>query len=181
MELVQARTAKMSGDGSVVGYQPSSRRAPKPYNVLFLCVDNAICSIMAEAVLRRWGGDSFQAFSAGVEPRNETPRLVADLLKEHRVWHDGLFSKGCHAFLAPHSPLMDFIISLGNRPPIGLPTVWPGAPKLIHWHITEPLVNGSDAEKAASLRRTFVEIETRVRLFVLVYQKEAARSIGRAA
>ena len=48
-------------------------------NVLFVCEANSIRSIMAEAILNRFGGDRFTAFSAGFEPAAELHPLTVEM------------------------------------------------------------------------------------------------------
>ena len=152
---------------------PHPMRAEKTRrNVLFLCNANSTCSIMAEALLERGGGDDFHAFSGGTEPKGEIDSAAVDFLKEHQLWRKDMRSKSCHEFLAPDAPPMDFIISVGERPPAGLPAAWPGRPQVIHWRITDPTISDSPTAKAQSFRKTFSELENRIRLFVLVHQKE---------
>lgn len=156
-------------------------RARNPFKVLFLCADNSICSIMAEALLKRWGGQAFRAFSAGIVPRNEIDPLAADLLRNCNLWDQELVSKSCKEFVAPDAPRLDFIVSLGGYPPAGIPTVWPGHPQVIHWRITEPVLNGSPKQRPQSFKTALRELETRIKLFVPVYRRETMKGIATAA
>jgi arsenate reductase len=153
----------------------------KRYNLLFLCTDNGICSIMAEAILKRWSAGEFHAFSAGVQPRPEPHPLTVEVLKEQRVWHQALHTKDCDAFRAPDAPRMDFIITVGERPPAELPTGWPGNPKVMHWRITDPAAEPDSAHPEHAFRKAFLELENRIKLFVLVYQRDAMRRAATAA
>jgi arsenate reductase len=145
------------------------------YNVLFLCQDNACCSIMAEALLRRWGRGDFTAFSAGTKPSSAVHPQVVGVLETQRVWQPNLAPKSCEQFLKADAPRMDFVISLGETPPAELPSGWPGGVKPIHWRITEPLHNAKPEHIEQAFRRAFLELENRIKLFVLVYQREALR------
>jgi protein-tyrosine-phosphatase len=144
--------------------------------ILFLCLDNSALSIIAQALLNRGERRGFLAFSAGSRPAAQVHPLVVDLLKANGIWSEALQPKDCGEFLGQDAPRMDFVISLGTHAQDGLPSSWPGNPRLIHWRISEPRVDGKrEAENVSAFRKTFTELETRIKLFVLVNERNAQK------
>jgi protein-tyrosine-phosphatase len=82
------------------------------FNVLFLCTRNSARSIMAEAILNRFAGERFHAYSAGSDPADAPMPEVLEKLRA--VGHDvsDLHSKSWHQFAGPDAPRLDFVIGL---------------------------------------------------------------------
>jgi protein-tyrosine-phosphatase len=149
----------------------------KVFNVLFLCDTNSARSIMAEAILNRWGSQRFRAFSAGIECASEVDPIALELLKAGQVSTEGLGSKHWREFTSSAAPRMDFVISLCDMPVAKLKGVFPGDPIVAHWTITDP-ASGSEnpTRRKTAFRHAFQEIETRVRLFTLVRHEPAIQA-----
>jgi protein-tyrosine-phosphatase len=69
-----------------------------PIRVLFLCVENSARSQMAEAALRKLGGDRFEVHSAGSAPAAEVRPEVLRLLTQRGYDPTGLRPKGQELF-----------------------------------------------------------------------------------
>jgi protein-tyrosine-phosphatase len=150
----------------------SAKKTKDCYRVLFVCSDNSAYSIIAEAILKRWGGKDFCAFSAGIYPVSEVHPLAIDLLKTQRLWGQDFQTKGCDGFLKHDAESMNFVITIGEQPFKDLPADWPGNPRIFHWRISDPTADGKPAERALAFRRTFRELENRIKLFILVHERE---------
>ena len=66
--------------------------------VLFLCTGNSARSQMAEALLRKYAGDHFEAHSAGLEPKALNP-LTIKVMEEAGFDMSGHRSKGVGEYL----------------------------------------------------------------------------------
>ncbi len=75
----------------------------------------------------------------------------------------------CFARDARHA---DFVIYLHNAISSKAPTTLPNDARSLHWHITGLSQSSSITEQERSLRRTESELETRIKLLVLVYERE---------
>jgi len=58
---------------------------PEKRKLLFLCTGNSCRSQMAEAWTRHLKADQFEAYSAGVKPKNIDPRAIRAMAHYRRV------------------------------------------------------------------------------------------------
>jgi arsenate reductase len=138
----------------------------KTYDVLFLCTGNSARSILAEALLQRWGVGRFRAHSAGSQPRGEVHPLALQTLRENNHAAEGFRSKSWDEFAVPGAPGLDFVFTVcGNAARESCP-VWPGQPVSAHWGVDDPAaVEGSEEQKRRAFRRAYVELEARIKVF----------------
>lgn len=82
----------------------------EPIRVLFLCVENACRSQMAEVFAKRYGRERIEAVSAGSKPRGQIDPYAIAVLEERGLTVQGQRSKG----LAELSKITwDVVVSLG--------------------------------------------------------------------
>ena len=138
----------------------------KTYNVLFLCTGNSARSIIAEALLGRWGKGRFKAFSAGSFPKGAVHPLALDLLEKAHLDTRGLRCKSWDEFARPGAPEMDFVFTVCDEAAAEVCPVWPGNPVTAHWGVPDPgSVEGTEADKNRAFRYAFQALETRIKLF----------------
>lgn len=131
--------------------------------VLFVCTHNSARSQMAEAMLRAFAGDAFEAFSAGTEAAGVRPEAV-QVMDELGMDISAQRSKTIDEFRG--QPFEWFItvcdVAQKNCP------VLPGVREVAHWSIEDPsLADGTLEERLAAFRRARDLIRNRMRLFIL--------------
>ncbi len=140
--------------------------------VLFLCTGNSARSQMAEAFLRRYGGDQFEAYSAGLEPKGINP-LTIQVMQEIGYDLSGQRSKGVKEFLG--SVFIHQLITLCDDAEKNCPTIWPGVVTKMHWSFEDPAAfKGSEAAKLEKFREVRDQIERKVHRWVLEQEAQAA-------
>lgn len=142
-------------------------------NVLFVCKDNSIRSIIAQALLNRFSQDRFRAFSCGLQPAAEFHPRTMEMLKAQGLPLEHPQPRSLSEFLGDGAPEMDLVINLCDQP---LPRL-PGNPFAAHWGISDPMAHRGDlVSERITFRRTFRELENRVRLIALLrYQSREER------
>jgi arsenate reductase (thioredoxin) len=132
--------------------------------VLFLCTGNSARSQMAEAFLRKYGGDQFEAHSAGLEPKGMHP-LTVQVMQEAELDISRQKSKGVEAYLG--KVLFQYLITVCDDADKNCPTVWPGINQREHWSFQDPAAfEGTRAEKLAKFREIRDQIEARIQAWV---------------
>ncbi len=136
-------------------------------NVLFLCTGNTARSILAEAILRTLGGDRFNAYSAGSQPKGVVNPLAIRALKAAGFSTDGLRSKSWDEFATPDAPPMDFILTVCDNAAGEACPFWPGRPASAHWGIADPAaIEGTETERQAAFQLAFEHMKARIAAFV---------------
>ena len=132
--------------------------------VLFLCTGNSARSQMAEAFLRQYGSDQFEAYSAGLEPKGINP-LTVQVMQEIGIDLSNQRSKGVQEFLG--KVFIHELITVCDKAEKNCPTAWPGIIKKMHWSFEDPAAfEGSKEEKLAKFREIRDQIEQKVRDWV---------------
>ena len=153
---------------------------PLPICVLFLCTHNSARSQMAEAFLRRYGGNRFDSHSAGTDPAISINPLAETAMRAIDLTLAGQYPK--HLDVYRDQP-WDYIITTCDDANEACPA-FPDDPTHIHWGFPDPATaTGSEEARLRAFRRIRDEIKRRVQLFVTlpVHRRGAGRGVGSGA
>jgi arsenate reductase len=148
----------------------------KRFKVLFICRRNAARSLMAEALLRRWGMGRFEVYSAGPEPLDQPHPAAMELLEKVGIETEKLYPKSWDIYAGADAPVMDFIFFTCEETAHREQPDWPGHPMIAQWSFPDPLsLKGSEIERHALLNLVFGMIERRVKIFCALPDHRLAR------
>jgi arsenate reductase (thioredoxin) len=129
--------------------------------ILFLCTANSARSQMAEAFLKKYGGDKFEAYSAGLEPKGIHP-YTEQVMEEIGTPLTGQTAK---SFLEYMGKLhFAYLITVCAEAEKNCPTTFPGVGKRIRWSFEDPAAfAGPDEAKMAKFREVRDKIEQQIK------------------
>lgn len=140
--------------------------------VLFLCTGNSCRSQMAEGILRKLAGDSFDVFSAGTRPSVVNP-LAIKAMQEIGIDISDHRSKSLEEF---NGEKFDFVITVCDRAKESCP-IFPNDTQRIHWGFDDPAdATGDEEERMKVFRRVRGEISRRLQLFIAANRSEKVNS-----
>jgi arsenate reductase len=142
--------------------------------VLFLCVGNSCRSQMAEALLRRWGGGRFDAYSAGAEPAGFVHGLAIEAMKTFGIDISDNESKGLDD--VADMPF-DVVITLCDPLAPDKCPAWRGAPVAAHWPLPDPAFHPGTPEERLGIAMTVARrLEGKIKAMVeLDFSQDKAR------
>ena len=136
--------------------------------VLFLCTANSARSQMAEAFLKKHGGDRYDAYSAGTEPKGINP-YTGRVMEEVGVSLCGQHSKHVNEYMGKAH--FGYLITVCDEAEKNCPTAFPSIGQRIHWSFEDPAAFvGSDDEKLAKFREVRDRIERRIKEWLVEQQ-----------
>jgi arsenate reductase len=139
-----------------------------PIRVLIVCTGNSARSVIAEALIRRYGGEDFDVNSAGTEPSRINP-LTERVLDEARIDHSWARSKSVNEFLGQR---FDYVITVCDEARGACP-VFPGVHETLHWGYEDPAaVEGTEEERLAAFRLTLTLMASRIQTFIALAKRD---------
>ena len=132
--------------------------------VLFLCSTNSARSQMAEAFLRSYAGDRFEAHSAGIEPKEIHP-LTKKVMDEIGIDISGQYSKSLKDYMGKIH--FGYLITVCDEADKKCPTTFPGMGQRLRWSLEDPTqFVGTEEEKLKKFREIRDQIKKRVKEWV---------------
>lgn len=130
--------------------------------VLFICVHNSARSQMAEAFLKEFAGERFEAESAGLEPGILNP-LVVKAMGEVGIDISAKVTRSAYDLLR-QGRRYGWVITVCDESRAESCPIFPGVSRRQHWRFPDPAAfTGSEEEKLEQVRQLRERIAAKVR------------------
>ncbi len=146
-------------------------------NILILCTRNSARSQMAEGILRKYAGDRFQVYSAGLDPEPVHP-LVEPVMREIGIDISGQRSKSVKEYLGRLTA--HYLIVVCENAERDCPKIFPGPGERLYWPFDDPAaVEGTAEKQLEAFRRVRDAIAARLRAWLRELDVERVRLVGK--
>ena len=142
-------------------------------NLLVLCTGNSARSQMAEGLLRKYAGDRFEVYSAGLEPKGINPFAI-QAMDEIGIDIRGQRSKSVKEYMG--RIFFHYLITVCGHADANCPqALWANGGVKLHWPFEDPAaVEGTDEVKLAAFRQVRDLLETRIKSWIVELEQEPA-------
>ena len=135
----------------------------KKTRVLFLCTGNSCRSQMAEAFLRKYAGDKYEVYSAGLKAQGIHPKTI-QVMKEIGIDLSEQESKSLKKYLGKKH--FGYLITVCARAEEECP-IFPDVSTRLYWPFDDPrAAEGSEEEILNKFREVRDQIEKRIKEFL---------------
>ena len=139
--------------------------------VLFICSHNTTRSQMAQALLAKYGGEDFEAFSAGVNAGTLNPMAVEVINEDENMDISSYttnsiieyFKQGLH---------FHYVITVCDEAKKEACPIFPSLDGVLHWNISSPACDGNYEEKKAKVKKSKEELKINVLKFIELVKDE---------
>lgn len=145
-------------------------------NILFVSVENAARSQLAEACLRHLGKGRFGAYSCGspeATKKSVSPKVL-EVLSRAGMPISLLIPKSWDHFKRPNAPSMDFVICLDADISEFVPA-WPRQPEQALWKYSPLGSQLRDHSQEKRIEQTLFSLHRRIELLINLHSKVESR------
>jgi arsenate reductase (thioredoxin) len=143
--------------------------------VLFVCSANTTRSQIAEALLKKYGGEDFEANSAGINPGVLNP-LAVEVLKEDENMDISLYTTNKILDYYKEGKHYHYVITVCDEASKEPCPVFPSLDGVLHWNIISPASDGTNEEKKAKIKVSKEEIKTNILKFIELVKEQHIKS-----
>ena len=138
-------------------------------NILILCTRNSARSQIAEGILRKYVGDRFHVYSAGLTPEPIHP-MVEPVMREIGIEISGQRSKSVQEYLGKITA--HYLIVVCENAERNCPKMFPGLGERLFWPFDDPAaVEGTGEVQLEAFRRVRDQIDARLASGYAVWMK----------
>ena len=118
---------------------------------------------MAEAFLRSYASDKYEAYSAGLDPK-EIHHLTKKVMDDIGIDISSQYSKALKNYMGKiHFGYLFTVCSIAEE---RCPNVFPGMGKRLHWSLEDPVISDSEEERLNKFREVRDQVKKKVQEWV---------------